>query len=97
MATARLRPVERLAGKRISHIFCTDEAEEPVDDLLDLVLLLAAAFAQREGHIFADGERVEECAVLKDHGDPLADGLHLFFGVGVDLLAIDADGADLRA
>ena len=95
MATARLRPVERLAGERVRHVFSADHADEPVDDLNDLVFDQAAALAQGEGHVFADAHGIEERAVLEDHGDALADGAHVFFGVSVDLFAINADGADL--
>ena len=37
------------------------------------------AFAQREGDVFADGERIEQRAILKDHRDFLADALQLRF------------------
>ena len=93
MATARLRPVDRLAGKCIHDILRADQADQPLDKLIHLVFGQAAVLAQRKGHIFAHAQRIEERAILKDHGDALANGAHaLFIEVG-DLLAFDVDGA----
>ena len=85
------------AGRKcVCHIFGPHQADEPLDDLLNLIFGQAAAFAKREGHIFADAEGIEQGAVLEDHGDALANGAHSLFGEGVDLFALDADGADMR-
>ena len=56
-------------------------SSRPFDDLLNLVFGEIAAFAEGEGDVFADGEGVEERAILEDHGDFAADGLHLLLVV----------------
>ncbi len=89
MATARLRPVDRLAGNASVTSCAADQADEPVDDLVDLVVVQASALAQREGHVLPHAERVEQSAVLEDHGHALADGAHALFAETGDLLAFD--------
>ena len=43
----------------------------------NLILREFALFAQRERHVLADGERVEERSVLKNHGDFSVDRIGL--------------------
>ena len=64
-------------GQQVDHLRDAHHLQQPADDLLDLILGEAAAFAQREGDVLADGERIEERAVLENHGDFAAHHLHL--------------------
>ena len=82
-------PVERSEGSRSRHACDADHLEQAVDDLLNLVFGELAALAQREGDVFADGDRVEERAVLEDHGDLAADVLQLLLGEAADVFAGD--------
>ena len=61
-----------------------------------LMLFHAAPLTQGKGHVLPDTERVEESAVLKDHGDAFAHSLHSLFTESVDLFAVDANGTHLR-
>ncbi len=92
MATARFRPVERLAGKSIHYIFGAHHVhEQPGHLLLDLLLVEVAALAQRKGHVFPHAEGIEKRAVLEDHGDALANSPQTLFVEVRDLLAFDAN------
>src|SRR5512146_3030157 len=57
----------------------------------DLLLFKAAALAQRKGNVLTHGERVEERPILEDHGDLLANALHLDFRIVRDVLIGDPD------
>ena len=87
----------REAGRQnIHHILGADQAYQPVHQLQYLVLGQVAALTQREGHVFAHAQGIEERAVLKDHGDSLADAAHTLFVQIGNLLAFDANGALIR-
>jgi hypothetical protein len=85
------------AGRKcVDDVFGPNQADEPVDDLDDLVFVKAAPLAKGEGDILAHAERVKKGAILEDHGDALADGAHSFFAKPDDLLTLNSDGAGIR-
>ena len=51
---------------------------------------------ERERDIFADSERIEERAGLKNHGDTAANRDHLIFVPAGDVLPGDDDAAGVR-
>ena len=55
-----------------------------------------ATFPQREGYVLTHGQRIEECAVLKDHGDFFANQLHLRLGVIGDVFVGDNHPPGIR-
>ncbi len=89
MATARLRPVERLAGKSVRHILGAHHVDQAFHNLNHLVFGQPAPLAQRKGDILPHAHRVEQRAVLEDHRDALADGVHALFVEAGDLLALE--------
>jgi hypothetical protein len=82
-------------GESVDDVIRADQANEAVDQLLNLILGQAAALAEREGNVLADAEGIKERAVLEDHGDAAANGLHAVFAETGDLLALDANGAGI--
>ena len=80
-------------GQQMNGFARADQVEQAGNELLNLVLLQTALFAQREGDVFADGEGVEERAVLEDHGDVLADFLEASLIERGNVLAVDANAA----
>ena len=85
-----LHPGREIGREQVAHGFHAYHLEQAVDDLENLFFVEIAAFAERKGNVLADRKRVEECAVLEDHGDFFADALHLFRVIG-DVLVSDND------
>ena len=73
MATRRLMPPERLAGYRAKGLLQLDKAERLVDAAVDLVVG-NALLDQLVGHVVANGEGIEERALLEDHAGAGAEG-----------------------
>jgi hypothetical protein len=82
MATERFIPVER--------------SEQTVDNLINLLFGKLPLFAQGEGHVFTNRQRIEQRPVLEHHGDFLSDFFQLHFVVVGDVLAGDNDPARIR-
>src|SRR5581483_2144984 len=91
-----LAPGGEAGRKRIDDVVRADEANQPIDKLLNLIFIETTAFAQRKRDVLAYAERIEERPVLEDHRDTLADGHQIFFAHAHDLAAFDADGAGVR-
>ena len=73
MATERFMPVERSEGSRSSMPATPTISSRPRTICWIWSSCEVAALAQGEGDVFADGDGVEERAVLEDHGDLAAD------------------------
>ena len=73
MATRRLMPPERLAGKERKGLLEADEAERLADAAVDFIVG-NVLLDELVGDVVADGERIEERALLKDHADAGAQG-----------------------
>src|SRR5207249_11570714 len=58
-----------------------DHFEQSINNLENLLLAEVAPLAQRKGNILAYCQRVEQCAILKDLCDFLADRGQLLLGV----------------
>ena len=87
MATERFIPVDRSEGSR-SRISFTRPFRAGHRQSEGSVLRPGRASRASGNATFSpDGQRVEECAVLKDHGDFLADDLELRFVVVGDVFA----------
>ena len=85
------------AGRQyVHHVISAHQFDQPPHEHLDLLLGEATALTQRESDVLAHAERIEERAVLENHGHSLANGLHAFFGESCDLLTLDANGARIR-
>src|SRR6516162_4894344 len=78
---AAFHPGGKIGGQKIAHGFYAYHFQQAIHDLVDLGFIQVAALAQRKGHIFADGQRIEQCAVLEYHGHLLADTLQVIFFV----------------
>jgi hypothetical protein len=96
MATRRRIPPERLGGIEAEGLLQLDKAQGIADAEVDFVvgnLLLN----QLVGDVVADGERVEEGALLKDHAGAGAQREELLLGHVGDLFAEEQDAARIGA
>jgi hypothetical protein len=96
-SAARARAIATDRLQQVDHLRDAHHLQQSADDLLDLIFGEAAAFAQREGDVLADGQRIEERAVLENHRDFTAHRLHLLFGELRDVLAGDEDAPGVGA
>src|SRR5579859_461903 len=71
----------KVTGQQVTHRSHAHHFEQSIHHLIDLRFIKAAALAERECHVLTHGKRIEERATLEDHGDLLADALHLIFAV----------------
>jgi len=86
-------PCGKAGWKSVDYIFSAHQADEPVDQLLDLIFCQSAALAEREGDVLAHTQGIKKRAILEDHGNPAANELHAVFFETGDLLSLDADRA----
>ena len=87
----------RKAGREeIEGLLQFNKAQGVADAAVDL-LVGNPLLDQLEGHIVADGERVEERALLEDHAGAGAQVKKLLLGQGGDLLAEEPDAAPVGA
>jgi len=86
-----------LRGQLFDGVFELDEAQGFAHARLDF-FFGDAIFAEAVGDVVADGERVEECAFLKDKANLAAEGEKLVFGHGGDVTAkyANATGIGLK-
>ena len=88
-----LHPSRKIRGQQVAHLLHPDHLQQAIDDLVGLLFIQFARFAQREGYILADGQRVKERSVLKNHGDFFPNQFHLRIGVVGDVLSSDDDAS----
>ena len=96
MATRRRIPPERLAGKEVEGLLQLDKAQGIADAEVDFVVG-NALLNQLVGDVVADGERIEERALLEDHAGAGAQGKELLLGHVGDLFAEEQDAALIGA
>src|ERR1700682_1763738 len=70
--------------------------QQAVHDLVDLFFSQVPGLAQGESDVLSYREGVEERAVLKNHGNFLADPFHLFFRIVRDVFSGDDYAARVR-
>ncbi len=56
-----------------------------------------AVFLNRQSHVLADGERLQQRAGLKEHSEPAANAIHFPFAHADDFLAENPDGSGIRS
>jgi len=81
--------------ERIDDIFGADHRDQPIYELLYLVLVQASALTQGKSDILSYAQGIEEGPILKDHGDALANGPHAFLIKVGDFLPLDENGAGI--
>src|SRR5579884_570450 len=75
----------KIGGQKIAHRLYANHIEQAVHNLINLVFIQIVTFTERESHVFTDRKRIKKRAVLKNHGDFLADVFKLGFSVVCDV------------
>src|SRR5208282_1279732 len=86
----------KIGRQQVAHLLDADHFQKAIDYLENLVLGKFSSFAQGEGDVFADTQRIEERAVLEHHGDFFADLFELGLVVVGDVLPGNNHTAGIR-